>query len=249
MKLKKLLTLLGTVAAGLLVSQCSGKAAEAPAPCEEKLESEVKSCIEVVESNDLLMIYPYFSKADLVCGEMPSPSDTTVILVAAAAYTGELLDHFKHSNIAGDHVSSGKRYKGYKCKRNSGAFVWYDGRWKFCHEHYTAELDSAALQGGAAFAQELIIKDGEFVAIAGRKKKNIFRTLCEQAGRLCIIETGTAVTFDEFKSKLKQADVTNAIYLDMGSGWSHAWYRSGDSLTVMQPRTHSYCTNWITFYR
>ena len=96
MKLEKIFTLLCTAAIGFLVSQCSGNVAETTAPCEEMRESEEKSCIEVVESNDLLMIYPNFSKADLVCGEMPLQSDTTVILVAAAAYTGELLNDFRH---------------------------------------------------------------------------------------------------------------------------------------------------------
>ena len=59
---------------------------------------------------------------------MPTKSDTTVILVAEAAYTGVLLSDFKHRNVAGDHVSGGILYKGYSCSRNTGAFVWEVGR-------------------------------------------------------------------------------------------------------------------------
>lgn len=113
----------------------------------------------VVVDNGLKFIFPNFSKVDLVCGTMPSPNDNSVILVAEAAYTGDYLDEFQHTNIAGDHVSNGKKYQGYSCSRNTGAFVYYKNYWKFCSQDYSHELDSAAMYGGAAFTQELIIKE------------------------------------------------------------------------------------------
>ena len=54
-----------------------------------------------------MVVYPNFTKIDLVCGTMPSKSDTAVILVVEAAYTEAKLDKFVHTNIAGDHVSGG----------------------------------------------------------------------------------------------------------------------------------------------
>jgi hypothetical protein len=223
----------------------------------DKIDSDtcVVDCQEInhniVETqNGLKFIYPNFSKIDLVCGTMPTKNDNSVILVVEAAYTGECLDQFKLANIAGDHVSDGKRYRGYKCSRNTGAFVYYNGNWKFCYKQYSNELDSAAYYGGAAFAQELIIKNKELLKTPRKdSSKNIFRVLGEVSGKLCIVESDTIVTFGEFKNKLIAANVENAIYLDMGNGWNHGWYRAAaDSIIELYPKTHNYCTNWITFY-
>lgn len=52
---------------------------------------------------------PSYSAVDLVCGTQPSKYDSSVIFCAEAAFTGELKP-FDHSNIAGDHVSKGKKY-------------------------------------------------------------------------------------------------------------------------------------------
>ena len=76
----------------------------------------------------LIVLYPEFGSVDLVCGAEPSEQDTSVILFAEAAYTQVCTNNFTHNNIAGDHVSTGKRYGGYKCTRNTGAFVFY----RFC---------------------------------------------------------------------------------------------------------------------
>lgn len=62
---------------------------------------------EIASDNGLMVVYPNFTKIDLVCGTMPSKSDTAVILVVEAAYTEAKLDKFVHTNIAGDHVSGG----------------------------------------------------------------------------------------------------------------------------------------------
>ena len=54
---------------------------------------------EIVDSGDLKIIFPDYSKVDLVCGSMPSKNDSLVIFVAAAAYTGECLDSFRHKGV------------------------------------------------------------------------------------------------------------------------------------------------------
>ena len=85
----------------------------------------------------LRVYYPQFSRIDLVCETMPSKQDTNVIFCAEAAFTHELLDEFAHSNIDGDHVSGGKRFKGADCHDNSGAFAWFsDTTWEFVHGEY-----------------------------------------------------------------------------------------------------------------
>ena len=148
-------------------------------------------------------------------GPMPEKSNSSVILVAEAAYTGELLNEFKHSNVAGDHVSKGKRYKGFKCKRNTGAFVYYNGEWNFCHMDCTQEMDKAAENGGAAFGQEMMIHKGKVVESARKdKNKNQFRALCNHEGQLCIAESEGVIPFGDFKKKLLALSVSDAIYLD-----------------------------------
>lgn len=78
-----------------------------------------------VESRDSLVIYtPDFKRIDLVTETMPSKAEEDVILCFEAAFTGELLDEFKHTNIAGHHVSGGIFCKGYKCGPNNGVFTW-----------------------------------------------------------------------------------------------------------------------------
>ena len=64
-------------------------------------DEETKDKPVVVQRKDtlgLIVLYPQYSSIDLVCGTMPEKSDSSVILFAEAAYTGELLNEFKHSN-------------------------------------------------------------------------------------------------------------------------------------------------------
>lgn len=208
--------------------------------------------VVIEETDSLTVYYPNFSRVDFVMGEMPDKqTDTNVIFCCAAAFTGECLTEFKHTNIAGDHVSSGVRYRGYPCKRNTGAFVWYDGRWKFLWEQYSNELDSAALHGGMGFGQEMIIHEGSLcVTIRKDKNENQFRALCEANGKLCVIDSKSSLRFGDYKRLLLNYGVTEALYIDMGEGWSHSWYRDANNLAIdLFPKTHDYCTNWVTFYK
>lgn len=208
------------------------------------------SYVERMDTLGLIVLYPEFSSVDLACGLEPSKSDSSVILFAEAAYTGQYLNGFEHSNVAGDHVSTGKLYNGYPCKRNTGAFIYYDGTWQFCYKDYSRKLYEAAFHEGAAFAQELIIYNGKFVPTVRKdSNKNQFRALCERDNKLCIVESDRILSFGDFRSKLLQYDVSNAIYLDMGSGWNYAWYRDRSIIKELHPKKHNYCTNWITFYK
>jgi hypothetical protein len=207
--------------------------------------------VERVDTLGMMILYPKFLRVDLVCGTMPSKQDSSVILMVAGAYTGELLEEFMHKNIAGDHVSSGKRYKGYKCKRNTGAFVFYNDKWDFLYKNYSYALDEAAKHGGAGFAQELIIHDGVMKpTVRSDANQNIFRALCSIGDRLCIIQSQKNVKFGDFKASLKKLSVTNAIYLDMGSGWNYGWYRGENGLVYeLFKKPTRYSTNWVTFYQ
>ena len=222
----------------------------------ENLSQEVplKETSLPVEREDtlgMIILYPKYSRVDLVCGTMPTKQDSSVILTVAGAYTGELIEVFKHQNIAGDHVSSGKRYKGYRCKRNTGAFVFYNGKWDFLYKSYSYALDEAAKYGGAGFAQELIIHDGVMKpTVRPDANRNVFRALCSIGERLCVVQSQKIMKFGDFKASLKKLGVTNAIYLDMGTGWNYGWYRGENGLVheLFKNRTR-YSTNWVTFYQ
>lgn len=189
---------------------------------------------------------------DFVTGVMPDKlADTNVVLCCEAAFTGECLTEFKHTNIAGDHVSSGVRFKGYRCKRNTGAFVWYENKWKFLWKDYSHELDSAVKHNGMGFGQEMIMHQGKLCETI-RKDGNVnqFRALCEVDGKVCVIDSKMSMAFGAFKKQLVAYGVKEALYLDMGPGWNHSWYRDEDGNVIdIYPYQHPYCTNWLTFYR
>ena len=207
--------------------------------------------MEIKDTLDLRIYHPNFSKIDLVCGEMPSKDDKTVIMFAEATFTGDYLDEFQHSNIAGDHVSQGKRYKGYACKRNNGAFVYYNDTPKFVYQNYSNEFDKAAQNDGCGFAQEMMIHEGKIVPHTRPDgNTNEFRALCLIDGKVAIADSKGNVKFGDFIHNLLKAGMTEALYLDMGPGWNYSWYRDsrGNPIEIHSIPT-KFATNWITFYK
>ena len=206
--------------------------------------------VNVVDTCMLRIYYPNYSRIDLVCGEIPKKEDKSVIMFAEAAFTGELLDTFRHSNIAGDHVSNGIRHKGYSCKRNNGAFVWSDGGAAFILKNYSPAFDKAAQNGGCGFAQEMMIHGGNEVAhTRAADNSNEFRALCLIGDKVAIADSKGYMQFGEFIDNLLKAGATEALYLDMGPGWNYSWYRdeNGNPVEIHSTPTE-YATNWITFY-
>ena len=198
--------------------------------------------------------YPEYTKIDLVCGQMPKTSQKDVLFCCEAAFTGELLNEFKHLNIADNHICNGVMKKGYRCRANTGGFVWGKGKWKFMRK---ADYPSEANGWNMGFCQMLIIKDGGTRPIGAKMKnnKNIYRALCEKDGKLCIIESKKKMTYEFFVKCLSEYKVTHALYLDMGYGWNYAWYRDKKgSVVVLHPESkmapsYKFRTNWITFYK
>lgn len=218
---------------------------------EEKAQVSAQAPVRVDSLDRLTIYYPHYSRIDLACGSRPSQADSTVIFIAAGAFTGEYQDTFRHSNIAGDHVSGGQREKGYKCARNTGAFIWTPDGPEFHHLSYSSALDRAARKGGCAFAQEMMIHEGKIVEHK-RPDGNVneFRALCLIDGKVAVADSYGAVEFGDFIKDLLAAGATEALYMDMGAGWNYSWYRAENGEAV---EIHSipikYSTNWLTFYR
>ena len=214
------------------------------------------SCFAVtVETTyNLNVYYPEYSKIELVCGQMPKTSQKDVEFCCEAAFTGELMNEFKHLNIADSHICYGEMKKGYSCKTNTGGFVWGKGKWKFVKK---ADFPTTANGWNMGFCQLLIIHNGETRPIGSKmgNRKTVYRALCEKDGKLCIVESKKVVTYESFVTFLKAFKVKHALYLDMGSGWNYAWYRDKDGkVKELFPESKSspyykYRTNWITFYK
>jgi hypothetical protein len=61
----------------------------------------VNSLAVTIETTKVLNVYyPEYSRIDLVCGQMPRAAQKDVEFCCEAAFTGELLNEFKLSNIA-----------------------------------------------------------------------------------------------------------------------------------------------------
>lgn len=208
----------------------------------------------VTKTPDLNIYTPDFKRIDLVTGTMPSKEDRSVILVCEAAFTGELLDEFKHSNIAGHHVSGGEFHKGFKCGPNNGVFTWSaKSGWHFYnygHTNSEAVLRKVAAEGGMGFCQSLLFLDGKrFKGGFKTDQANRYRALCELYGKLFIADCADYMTWGSFMDALEKLGVTNAIYCDMGPGWNYSWYRRDDgSVKEIFTTPGKYTTNWVTFY-
>lgn len=210
-----------------------------------------RHCTVKEERNNLVIYTPQFSNINLVCGKEPDFHNECVIFSAEAAFTGDYLEEFDHANIAGDHVSSGNFNRGYECPRNTGAFVYYCGEWKFLYLDYSHELDSSALYGGMGFCQEMMIHEGHRVQTTRPdENRNEFRALCELKNELRIIDCKGVSAFGEFIQLLLNEGVTEALYLDMGEGWNYSWWRDQNN-AVHKIHKHQipFTTNYITFYK
>ena len=130
--------------------------------------------------------------------------------------------------------------------------VIYCAEAAFTHEL----LDSVAAAGGMGFGQAIIIHGGESIRPLwrdnlGTNKVTHYRALCEKDGQLCIADSRDEVDYATFVDLLEAFEPRHALYLDMGSGWNHSWWRDQHGkVHEIHPIADKsrYCTNWITFY-
>ncbi|MDE5858694.1 MAG: YdcF family protein [Muribaculaceae bacterium] len=187
---------------------------------------------------------------DLVCGAVPSPENDSIILAFAGAFTGTEFDK-GHANVAGDHVAGGKRFKGYRCKRNTGAFTWSSTSGpQFHYNDYSSALNRAAQEGGMGFAQEMMIHNGKAVKTTRPLgNKNVFRALCLNSdNQLALYESQGVVKFGNFIDALLSQGVKEALYTDMGQGWNYCFYRvnkSYKSPKYLHSTSLPYASNFI----
>ena len=220
---------------------------------ESKLEFLSESHIQT-EYGDLICLKPDMSRLtmDMICGEIPSADNDSIVLAFAGAFTGSTSGK-GHINIAGNHVSGGKIYRGYRCKRNTGAFTWspLSGP-QFFYDDYQSAMEKAAREGGMGFAQEMMIHHSKAVKTARKLgNKNVFRALClNKENQLALYESLGIVTFGNFINALLSQGVKEALYTDMGQGWNYCFYRVNvdeSSPKYLHDRPLPYASNFVIF--
>lgn len=244
--------------AGVIACEQKGKASDNSSSSDEndtvapQTVEAVVPPVEVVEEHGLKIYYPNYSSIEFVCGERPSKEDSSVVMMAAGAFTGDYLDTFKHSNVMGSHASEGKFYKNPKLARCTGTFVFAEGKPEFFYGgNADSILQTAAERNGMGFTQEMMIHEGGMVPhVRPDENTNEFRALCMIDGKVAVADSKGSVRFGDFIDSLLVAGAQEAMYMDMGAGWNYSWYRDEDGKVV---EIHSvetpYSTNWVTFKR
>lgn len=216
-----------------------------------------------VTQTDLLTCYDITDcQLDLACGQMPDTAQADVILCAAAAFTGKCLDYFEHSNILGPHISGGILCEGYVEDKDGvpfveryALFVWegkdLNGNMlpkKICPLPNDDVLQKAVEQGGMAFTQHWVIKNGVIFSpcIQPLERVEHFRSLCQKGERYYVIANREMMAYQDYLQALLDAGVENALYMDMGAGWNHSFYRDAEGkVHILHPKGHKYPTNWL----
>jgi hypothetical protein len=198
-------------------------------------------------TTDLIMYDITDCQLDLACGTMPSAKQQDIVLCVAAAFTGKCLDEFAHSNILGPHISHGVLYEGYDEEGGYAIFASWGDKKVFFELGEQKRLEEVAAAKGMAFTQYWVVKDGEgYNPPRQTVKQEYYRCIAQKGGRTYVVESKEIVKFDYFVKCLVETGIENALYMDMGSGWNHSFYRDEEGeVHILHPKTHEYCTNWL----
>ncbi len=200
----------------------------------------------------LLKMNPETAVVTFADAVIPSLNDSSIALCVEAAFTGELLEEFKSTNVAGDYMIDGVLHRGYHTPVNTGFLATVDGvPFISSVNDYRQWLNETHSNTTCMFHQVLLVKDGQYV-YSGRPirpiSKNIYRAACIlDDGIFVVIQSKAVVQLRQFILSLMQLDVSDALYLDMGGGWNYGWYRETTqsmSVELFKNKT-PYQTNWL----
>ena len=203
--------------------------------------------MKVDTTTDLIMYDITDCQLDLACGTMPSTEQSDIALCVAASFTGKCLDCFAHSNILGPHISQGVLYEGYAEEGGYAIFASWGDKKGFFELGDQKKLEEVAVRKGMAFTQYWVVKDGNgYNPPRQTVKQEYYRCIAQKGGRTYVIDSKEIVKFDFFVKCLVETGIENALYMDMGSGWNHSFYRDEEGgVHILHPKTHGYCTNWL----
>ena len=117
--------------------------------------------------------------------------------------------------------------------------------------HLEDMMQAAQQEQGSLFQQALLIYRNKAV-VDGKwryNKSNIYKAACKtpEDADFIVIQSESALFFQDFVNALLQMGVGEALYLDMGRGWNYGWYRqTTDSPAINFFNYKSpYQTNWL----
>ena len=216
---------------------------------DKQLEESGKDVL-LLETDSLYIFFPKYNDIDFVTEKMPSTEDDSILLSVTAAFQSHHQLGFSHDNIVGMHASNGELWEG-RPAEGVGAFTFVNGDARIWDIDQSDEaVKAAAAGGGSGFQQFIILLNGKRDYHNEIDEFRCYRALALVNGRVCIIDSRTQVHYDEFVEALQDAGIRDALYLDMGSGWNHSWYRGENNKCVEiigkpWPFSHS----WLEFRR
>lgn len=103
------------------------------------------------------------------------------------------------------------------------------------------------------FQQMLLVNNDTLVpcTIFGKQKPTFRRALCIKNNRICVIESLNRMNVDDFSSALIANNVSQAIYMDMGT-WSEGFYidENGKKNIIGRLKQNTkYQSNWLLFLK
>lgn len=193
---------------------------------------------------------PIYETIDLVCGDAPDTTDASIVLCVPAAFSALIKPDFDHVNIAGWHYASGRLYKGFPNRNNTGGLVFYKDKTfdVFNKQDYAEAMKKDSIL--CAYEQCLVIFNGVTQEKYPRGKEWVanYRTLCIKDGRIFFFETLMPMPLSRFLTELEKLEVENAVYMEMGQDYNHTWWRNEDgSATIQFPFYRG--SNWLVFKR
>jgi hypothetical protein len=210
--------------------------------------------LQIDTTYNLYVFKPSFSRIELAIETMPSKDNDSIVFCAAAAFTKSIRKTFSIDNIVGGYISGDVVHNICATPSYYGRFVYGDDQWKFIETDNFPTIYSIISQKGSMFTQRWVIKNSEIYRPYARgdstDNRFIYRALCEKNDSLMIAQSNHFIPYNLFVKALKAYGIENALYMDMGSGWNHSFYRdTNNDLHIIFPKTHNHCTNWITFYK
>lgn len=200
----------------------------------------------------ILKSNPLTTKVEMVDSIIPDINDSGIALCVEAAFTGELLKEFKTTNVAGDYIVNGKFRKGYRCKANTGFLATVNGQPFISSSAHVDEWIGKELESGGNLFQQVLLIENSKAVYTGKPIKltstNIYRAACIlNDGRFAVIQSLQPLQLGKFITSLIQLSVSDALYLDMGTGWNYGWYRvTPESVPKKLFNNRSpHQTNWI----
>lgn len=210
--------------------------------------------LDIDTTYNLYVFKPTFSRIELKIGTMPSTDNDSIAFCGAAAFTESLSDTFIADNIIGGYIAGDNSHNTDTILPDYyGRFVSIGDCWQFVEIDNFSAIDNTLARCGSMFTQRWVIKNSEIYrpyTLKDSTEYHIYRALCEKNDRLMIAQSRKNIPYYIFARALKAYGIENALYMNMGSGWNHAFYRDSDNqLHILFPKKNKYCTNWITFYK